>query len=337
MTPEAFIREIAGPGRRPLYVLSGGEPTAVARCLAAALDAAAPDFRDFNCQTLDLAAGQADRLIGEARTRPFGPPPRVAMVRNPPFGHEDWNALADYLEDPNPEATILLVLDGPLNARLRFSRKIKAEGLEVACQPPKGAALVKWLAGELKSRGVTAAPQVCELIIERIGDDLNTLLGEAEKFSLFPGEGRALSEDLVRSMVRLAPNANIFKLGEALGRHDEKTALNTLLELLATEDHRPVLGMMVSHFRNMLQIKTRQGCLGRTRLGREEAGPLGLHPFVLEKTQGQAAAWSWPDLARALAALEETHLTLVSSGDHPPQAILENLALKLASPGHRGR
>ena len=330
MTPAAFAQEISGPGRRPLYVLSGGEPSAVARCLKAAAAAVAADFRDFNFQTLSLEAGQASRLLGEASTRPFFAPPRVVAVKNPPFTADDWNALAGYLEAPNPEASLVLALDKP-DARLKFFKRVKAAGLEVDCRPPKGAALVKWLAEEFQSRGVTAAPKVCALVIERAGDDPNLLLSEAEKLSLYLGAGQTLSAELVRALVSLAPDANVFALGEALGRRDLPAALTTLLELTTTEDHRPVLAMMTRHFRLILRIKTRLEALGLNRLGSEDAAALGLHPFVLEKTQGQAAAWPWPEAARALAALEEAHRVLVTS-PAPPRTVLENLALKLGRP-----
>jgi DNA polymerase-3 subunit delta len=286
---------------------------------------------------MDLEAGQSARLVGEAQTRPFGSPPRLITGKNPPFGAEDWNLLTNYLEAPNPETIIILALESKLDERLRFSKKVKAGGLEVDCSPPKKAALPKWLAGELKNRGVSASLQVCGLIIERAGDDMKTLLGEAEKLSLFLGEDKTLSADIAKYLVSLTPEANIFELGESLGRHDQKKALATLLELLATENYRPVLGMITRHFRIIMQIKIRQDCLGRTRLGPEEARQLNMHPFVLEKTQGQAAAWSWPCLTEALSLLETAHLTLVTSGDHPPQTLLENLTLKLAALGQSGR
>ena len=327
MTPAAFIKEIKTPSRKPLYIVSGGEPSAVRRCLAAAEEAVNADFRDFNHQTLDLEAGQAGRLIGEAGTMPFFAPPRVVVCKNPAFGGDDWNALADYLDDPNPDAAIIVVLE-KIDARLKFFKKIKSADLEVDCKPPKGAALVKWLSEEFKARGVIAPAQICSIIIERAGSDLNMLTGEAEKLSLYLGEGETLTAELVQEMVSLAPNANVFELGEALGRHDLKSGVATLLDLLATEHHLPVLAMMVRHFRLILRIKTRQAALGVSRLGPEEASNLGLHPFVLEKTQGQAAAWPWRSVAEALQSLEEAHRTLVTSSA-PPQMVMENLALKL--------
>ncbi|MDR2945407.1 MAG: hypothetical protein LBV79_01475, partial [Candidatus Adiutrix sp.] len=166
MTPAAFVKEISGKDRKPLYVLSGGEPSALRRCLAAAEAAVSPDFRDFNHQSLDLDSGQAGRLIGEAGTMPFFVPPRVVLAKNPAFGGDDWNALAAYLDDPNPDAAIIIVLE-KIDARLKFFKKIKSADMEVDCRPPKGAALVKWLSDEFKSRGVTAPSQACSLIIER--------------------------------------------------------------------------------------------------------------------------------------------------------------------------
>jgi DNA polymerase III delta subunit len=62
-----------------------------------------------------------------------------------------------------------------------------------------------------------------------------------------------------------------------------------------------------------------------------------LQPFTRKKIQEQLGRWSWTDLARALTALEEAHLTLISSGDHPPRMLLENLALGLAALGRSGR
>ncbi len=331
MTPAAFIKEVQGPGRRPMYVLNGGEPSALARCLAAAEAAVDPAVRDFNHQVLSLEAGQVGRLLSEAATSPFFIPPRVVVVKNPPFTGDDWNALADSLEKPNSGATIVIAVD-KLDARLRFAKKIKALEAEVDCSPPKGAALVKWLAGEFQARDVKAEASVCALIIERAGGDLGVLMGEAEKLSLYVGPGGAVTLDLARRLVSLAPNANVFELGEALGRHDLKTGLATLLDLLATEHHLPVLAMLVRHFRLMLLIKTRQAALGVSRLGREEAPGLGLHPFVLEKTQGQAAAWSWRDLASALNQLEDAHRTLVTTAT-PPQMVLENLSIHLSRQG----
>ena len=346
MTPAAFIKEIAGPDRRPLYVLSGGDPTVAARCLAAALDAADPGFRDFNCQSLDLEAGQAERLIGEARTRPFGPPPRVLTLKNPPFKAEDWNALAAYLDDPNPETVILLTLEDKLDERLRFAKKIKAAGLEVDCRPLKGEALVKWLAGELKSRNIPASLQVCEFIIELAGDDPRLLAGEAEKLSLYLDPGQKLSAELVRDLVRPILDAQLYHLTDHLGRGRLREALTDLMEILSDshqeKDKKKQASDRTMQIMAALENRFLAFLHGRARLAGAEDWPTpkfmsNLQPFTRKKIQEQLGRWSWTDLARALAALEEAHLTLISSGDHPPRMLLENLALGLAALGRSGR
>ncbi len=330
MTPASFIKEIGGSARKVMYVFRGGEPSAPARGRAAAEAAVEDGFRDFNYQVLDLETGEAPRLLAEAGTMPFFAPPRLVVAKNPAFSGEDWNALTDYLDDPNPSTTIIIAIE-KLDSRLKFAKKIKSLGGDVDCSPPKGAALAKWLAEEFASRRVKANAQVCSLLIERAGTDPGTLTREAEKLSLYLGPGGNLEPDLVRALVSLAPNANVFELGEALGRHDLKSGLATLLDLLATEHHLPILAMMVRHFRLILTVKTRQSALNTKRLGKEEAANLGLHPFVLEKTQRQAAVWSWAEVASALKALEEAHRTLVTTAT-PAHMVLENLALELGRP-----
>lgn len=333
MTPAAFIREVKSESRKPLYVLCGGEPSATARCLAAAEEAVEAAFKDFNHQILSLEAEQAARLTAEAKTMAFYAPPRIIICKNPPFNADSWNVLADYLDDPNPGSTIILALD-KIDARLKFFKKVKAAEAEVDCAPPKGAALARWLVAELAARGIKADDRSCALIIERAGSDLNVLLGEAEKLSLYLGDGGTLSSGLVGQMVSISPNADIFQLGEALGKRDLRAALSTLMELMATEHHLPVLAMMVRHFRLMLLIKTRQAQLGVRTLDQSEAPGLGMHPFALKKTQNQAADWNWRDLSQALKALEDAHRTLVTTAT-PPQMVLENLALSLAAKGNR--
>ena len=346
MTPAAFIKEIAGPGRRPLYVLSGGDPTAVERCLAAALESVDPSFRDLHCQTLNPEAGQADSLVGGARTLPFGPPPRVMTVKNPPFGADDWNALADYLEDPNPKTVILLVVEDKLDERLRFSKKIKAEGLEVDCRPLTGEALVKWLAEEFKTRGLSADRQVCALIIELAGDNPRLLVGEAEKLSLYLEPGQKLTAALVRELVRPVLDAQLYHLTDHLGRGRVQDALTCLLEIL-NESHQEKDKKNQSSDRSMLVLAALENRFlaflnerARPADARDWPTPgfvAKLNPFTRRKIQEQLGRWSWPDLAQALAALAETRLTLVSSGDNPPRILLENLALKLAALGRSGR
>ncbi|MDL2259586.1 DNA polymerase III subunit delta [Deltaproteobacteria bacterium OttesenSCG-928-K17] len=328
MTPAAFIKEIQGSGRKALYLISGGESSATNKCLAAAESAVGEDFRDFNYKLMDLEAGQAGRLINEAFTMPFFAPPRVVAVKNPPFNGDDWNALADYLESPNSSSTIILTLAKP-DARLKFFKKVKSIDAEVDCAPPKGAALNKWLIAEFAARGVKADGPACAMIIDRAGSDPETLSGEAEKLSLYLGQGGALTAETVRALVSLAPNANVFELGDALGGGNLKSALANLMDLMAVEHHLPILAMMVRQFRLMLQVKTRQAELGLRRLGRDEAATLKMNPFVMDKIQTQAAGWSWADLKSALTALEEAHRAIVTTAT-PPELILQNLAVSLA-------
>lgn len=331
MTPEQFAQQIKSPEHRPCYVVCGGEPAAVARTLQAARQAVAEGFEDFNYQSLELEAGQAAKLLAEASTMPFFLPPRVIVVKNPPFNADDYQSLADYLDDPNPEAVIVLLLE-KIDSRQRFFKKIKAAGAEVEAAPPKGAALSQWLVERFRELGCAISLPTAELIIQRAGSDLGVLMGEAEKLCLYLGRRAQVTPQLVRELVSLAPNANIFELGEALGRRDIKNALALLMELLATEHPLPVLAMMLRHFRLLLIIKTRQDSSGRRNLGAEDAKDLGLHPYVLTKTQRQSELWSWPQLIAALRAFEEAQLSLVTTSLEP-HLVLEKLALSLAGPG----
>ncbi len=349
MTPADFCQEIKTPNRKPLYLITGGEPAAVQRCLAAASDAVAPSFRDFNYQLLTLEAGQAKDLVEAVYSSAFGQPPRIIVAKNPNFKEEkeekekkekkkkndDWEVLLKYMGNPSPDNTIILVLD-KIDGRLGFFKKVKAAKLEVDCQVPKGNALTTWLMAEFKARQIKATPSLCNLIIEQAGSNepggsnLEGLANEAEKLSLYLGAGGQLTEELVRSMVSIAPGGNVFALGDALSARQLSEALIIVRKLLENEHHLPILAMMVRQFRLLLAIKTRQRSSGSNHLDQSEAASLGIHPFVLKKTQNATGDWSWQQLRNALAALEDAHRALVTTST-PPSFILEDLVFKIIS------
>ena len=226
------------------------------------------------------------------------------------------------------------------------------------CRPPQGPALVRWLIEEFKSRGIQASPRLCEMMIRRAGDNPHLLLSEAEKLSLFLGPGQTLDEGHILALVSPGFDAQLYHLADHLGRRRLREAMFALLEILS-DSHRPkdrkdkgpaggrkggdsgriseTLAACENRFLALVHFKTLAEATG----GRaEETADLKPPDFIarLSSTtirfiREQAPRWSWPELIRALADLEESHRTLRLTGNVPGQAVLENLVLKLGSAG----
>jgi len=332
VTPADFIKEIKSSRRRPLYLLCGAEFSAVTRCLTAAEEAVAEGLCDFNFQALDLEAGMAGYLVGEALTRPFFTPPRILVAKKPAFTANDWNILAAYLDNPNKDSSVIIILE-QIDVRFNFFKKVRANGLEVNCQAPKGVFLVRWLVSEFRKRGYIISPALSELVIERVGGDFNLLLNEVEKLSLYLGEGGTLTSELICTLISLTPEANIFELVNALSCRDLKKTLANLWKLLDVEAPPYILAMMGRQFRLILKIKTRQAATGQKYLKAEDARLFKLSPYRLKIFQEQTSVWAWLDIFTALTALEDAYHALFTTSV-PPQLILEDLVLKLIRPAH---
>ena len=321
-----FIKEIKSPQRKACYLLNGGDKKSVETCLKAVFELVPEDFHDFNLARFSFDEGGAGRIINEAQTMPLMRPPRIVVVKNVVPNADDSNKLAEYVKNPNEQSCLIIISD-KADLRLKFFKALKDKGGEVSCQPPKGAELIAWLRDEFADRGHKVGQDILRLLIERCGEEATLLANEMEKLCLYVKADEKITLELAKSLISLSPHGNIFALGEALGARDAQGATAVLLELLATEHHLQIMAMMVRHFRLMLQIKARQAVVGN-RLGPEEAKGLGMHPFVLQKTQGQCQNWTWQGLQAALNKLEQASKTFVTSPT-PANLVLENLALQL--------
>ncbi len=115
---ERFLGEIAGPDRRPGYLLLGNEAFLYGRLRAGVLEALVPaDLRQFCLHDLDLAETSIFEALDMAQSPSLMAPFQVIFLRNLKvlFGRgakkDEFAAVADYFRRPNSQALLIFVAD----------------------------------------------------------------------------------------------------------------------------------------------------------------------------------------------------------------------------------
>jgi DNA polymerase-3 subunit delta len=285
-----------------------------------------------------LRRGRAAEVYDAAGTRPetivsacnsfslFGEGPFV-VVRN----LDAWNAaqkavVVDYLQDPPPEADLLL-LGKKLGARERLLAAVKKSGEVHNLKQPTGKALVKWVVGHASKLGLELPEDVADDLTTRCSGDKMRLIRETEKLALYVGEGEATHEDVA---VLCPPDiqAYIFAFVDSLAAGQRGRAIKLLEDLIETGEPPLRLTFMI---RRQFQLVTRARALFERGASQGEAArELKVPLFVARKLEEQSRKLDDRDLERALALVLDLEHGLKGGKDLGDALQVELAVLKLS-------
>ena len=242
---------------------------------------------------------------------------------------EGAEALAAYARDPNTATALLLLAEDSLAAsRDRREHWLlgaipAAAVVSLATRDARGAEA--WLRQRAAAEGLTVSDEAARLLVQWVGEDGATLLGEARKAALAGGhDNRAVGVKEVTAVVGEHRLSGVFDLTRAVQRREAGTALRTLDRLLATEEPMRLLALLTADVRATIIVAdlTARGQAAE-QIARLVRKPL---PVVDAIARGPAAAPA-AVLARRLERCWEAELRVKSSGE--PHAELTALVLDL--------
>src|SRR5207237_2178305 len=107
-----------------------------------------------------------------------------------------------------------------------------------------------WLRQRAAAEGLTVSDEAARLLVQWVGEDGATLLGEARKAALAGGhDNRAVGVKEVTAVVGEHRLSGVFDLTRAVQRREAGTALRTLDRLLATEEPMRLLALLTADVR----------------------------------------------------------------------------------------
>lgn len=267
------------------------------------------DPAGFGMTTVDGATMTVDELRSAVSTRGFFGTKRFLAID--PYAASsavvDVKKLAEFLAPVvKDDETIVVVrqTDASAKATSRVTKRKKTTGSRAASLTIPDAKVENfgllspaeqrvWVTAEAKSSGGQISSRAAEMLVAACQGDTWRMATELEKLLAYAGDKSIQPAD-VEAMVSVAAESNIFGLTDAVGLGQRSLAVKLLHRELAAGVHPLVLlAALASQVRTILIVQAAAGESATVIAQRT-----GLHPYVVQKSLGQAKRWSADQLRR---------------------------------------
>ncbi len=323
-----------------LHLLKGSDPVLLADAAREVVDRIVGDaergevLEEFSGDEYDLSAV----VLAAQTVSMFGD--RVVVARNMArFGTDDLAPLIAYLDDPAPDASVVLVWDKPTASGLRanpvpkkLSDAVKGAGGTVADHGlPAGKGRAMWVDDQLDAAPVSLSGAAKRLLVDRLGEDLNRLGGILTVLEATYGtDAGPLDPDDVEPFLGDSGGVPPWDVTDAIDKGNVALAVTNVRRMMQGGDRHPLAVMVTlqTHYERMLRLDG-AGVRGE----KEAAALLGMKgsTFPAKKALSQTAALGSAKVARATTLLAGADLDLRGRVDVPGEQVVEVLVARLAA------
>lgn len=329
----------------PVYLVKGSDDVLRGEALTKLLDEVVGNGdRSLMVDEFDLDSVKLGAAIDAAQTTPFLTDNRVVVVRR--FGRfsktEQVASLIDYLTDPLPSSTVVLVWEKsvsstdsgePASTSPRvppaLTKAVKAASGEVLdTDAPSGRGLAPWVADQLRSAGLDVEPKAQDLIVGTLGEDAGALVGLIERLRPSYPPGTRLRVDDIEPFMGPAGGVPPWDLTDAIDSGNVGDALDKLQRMMVGGDRHPlaIMATLQSHFTRMLRLDG-----AGARNDKDAALVLGLKgsTFPAKKSLTQLQRLGSTKVRRSVALLAEADRDLRGERAWPGTLVMEVLVARL--------
>jgi len=351
---DRFVADVQARKLKAGYVFVGDEAFFRKRCRDAVLQYLIPaEVRDLSIYEMDLAETDLQQILDRARTPSLMAPFQVFFIRGIKNLYtrgkhdEEFAAIAEYFENPNPDALIILVADHisipadvrrmELQDRDRYERIRQTLGeycsiLEFA-RVDEGDA-VKWAMETAAAEQVKLDTDAARELVDSLGGDMMMIANELEKLTVYVGQRQRITLGDIETMVLAAKQRSFYELTDAISARDRTRALTVLDAILSSGDGEEAaighLYMLARTFRQMLVISERNVRDSRALWQALWQG-FRVPPFAAEDVIRQARRYkSRRELTAAIRRIARADFAL-RSNPVSKRLVLENLVLDLTA------
>lgn len=332
-------------GRPPVHLVKGDDPVLVGEAARRVVDELVGDAdRSLVVDDLDedryLVGDEhlVAPLVDAALTLPFLTDRRVVVGRHlARFSTAEAVApLVEYLADPMPTTDLVLVWDkGPrFTGRAALPRSLadavkRAGGVVVATDVPTGGkGRDAWLKDHLAAAPVSLDAPARQLLVERLGEDLNRLGSILSVLEGAYGAGARIGVEELQPFLGEAGGVPPWDLTDAIDRGDLGGAIDMVQRMLGGGD-RHALQVMATLHGHVGALLALDGSGVRTKA--EAAAHLGIRSeFRAGKLLQQARLLGSDRIRQCLLLLAQADLDLRGASEWPDELVLEVLVARLA-------
>lgn len=282
-----------------IYLLYGNDEFAIARKVKEfESDFTDPTAAEMNTTRLEARTMTENDLNNAVNAMPFLAPKRLVFIAYPSARYNKPDGRKKFLEflEKAPDTTKVILFDTVEKPKdsdkhwlVKWAENNKAL---VKSQPfflPQLRDMPGWIVNEVKNQGGKIEPGAAAKLAEMTGVDTRQAGMEISKLLAYVNWERPVRGSDVEAVCIVTSQQSVFDFVDALSQGNARVAQKLLHRLLESEDAFSLWGMVVRQFR--LLIQAREILDGRGNKD-DVARALQVHPFVAEKTTGQAQRFS---------------------------------------------
>jgi DNA polymerase-3 subunit delta len=275
LSTAALRAQIASRGLAPIYVLTGPDDQEKSAIASLFGDLIEPELRAFNVERFYGSEAKPRDIVEAARTLPMMADRRIVVVlqadrmlnprrRGADESEEepgDVEALVEYVNNPNPHATLVLVLGPadpvqpgrkghdllPLNGTARITKALARSAQVVECgQFSSEREVQAWLTARAKEAGLTVDTAAAQQLVDLAQGDPSRFRAAVDRVLMFAaGDGRVTEDHVERAVVAHEISTDDWALVRALERGQAADALRELrLRLESGQTPFAILGQI---------------------------------------------------------------------------------------------
>ena len=257
-----------------------------------------PTTADMNTTHLEARSMTENDLNNAVNAMPFLAPKRLVYIAYPSGKFTKPDARKKFLEflEKAPDTAKVVLYDTvekPKDAEkhwlVKWGEKNKPHARMQAFFLPQQRDMPGWIINEAKNQGGQIEPAAAARLAEMSGVDTRQAGMEISKLLAYVNWERPVRGSDVEAVCIVTSQQSVFDFVDALSQGNAKVAQKLLHRLLENEDPFSLWGMVVRQFRLLLQAREILDARGNKD---DVARALAVHPYVAEKTTGQANRFS---------------------------------------------
>lgn len=242
---------------------------------------------------------------------------------------KDVEKLEPYIE--NPLASTILVVsykDKKLDARKKFSKLVKENGVLVTTKKFYDRDLPNWTQDLVHAKGLTISPKGLALLVDHIGNDLSRIENEITKMSVNLGKRTTISEDDIEQYIGVSKEFNVFELQSALAQKDFSRAIRIIQYFESNPKANPIQLILPSLYGFFSKVYMVFGVEGDERT---VATQIGVNPFFVKDYIQASRHYGYPGVEKILLLLHQYNLKSVGvgSGSADDGSLLKEMIIKM--------
>lgn len=299
----------------PVTLVSGEEELLVERAVGEIV--AAVRAADPGAEVHDLLGGKVEpgQVAGLTAPSLFGGGSIIVVRAAQDLAKEVVTELVEYARNPSPDAVLVLVHPGGAKGKALVDG-VKKAGAAVVTVPKltKPAERLEFIKAEVRRAGRAITAEAAQALLDAVGNDLRELAAACDQLAFdTPADKKTIDLAAVTRYHRGQAAVSGFTVAESAAEGRLGEALERLRWSLATGTP-PVL--IVSALAKELRTLAK---VAGARKGSAQA--LGMPPWLVQRYQQRARAWSPAGLSAALQAVADADEQVKGGGTDPAYAL----------------